>query len=294
MPINTIDTHPFFLRVLEQLRNTDPLPDPFFERMEEVGAQIAVALAKRHYDTTREADIIRCVDITLGVCSLALRDLSNGDLSGVKRILLGQDALQLFQHGWTLVYKLSKEEVELEVTMRNEHADTTRELETLRTKRERALLEQFAVTNGSLTWHGCHEYYRRLHELHEAQKTANFLLWLERTYYRKRDDVELASRPETLCASLALGDTPHAPLSMREVERFFKTLGTNPTGCERTIRERLARLKCNTPKEWRNEWEHIERRFFAQTLPTLRDYLHKGDMEKAHRYVHEYAFFLTP
>lgn len=294
MPINKIDTHPFFLRVLEQFRNTDQLPDPFFESTEEAGARVAVALAKRHYDATREADIIRCVDIVLGVCSLALRDLSNGDLCGAKRILLEQDVVRLFQHGWTLVYKLAKEEVELGVTMRKEHADTARELEHMRTERERVLLEQFAVTNGSLTWHGCREYYRRRHELYEAQNAANFLLWLERTYYRMRDDVELASRPDTLCASLALGDTPHAPLSMLEVERFFKKLNNNPADCERTIQTRLARLKCNIPKEWRNEWEQIERRFFARTLPTLRDYLHEGDMERAHRHVHEYAFFLTP
>ncbi len=294
MPIHTIDAHPFFLRVLERFRGTDTLPDSLFLAWEEGGAKVAVAIAQRHYNSTREADIIRCVDILLGVCSLALYDMAKGNPDTATKILPGQDIPSLFRHGWTLIHALAKEEVEFEVTIRREHADTAHELDILCTRREKALLEQCAVTNGGRVWNGHREYRQRLHEIREAQRTAGFSLWLERAYYRTRDETELAPRPDTLFASLALNKQPHAPLAVREVEQFFSAIATDPKGCERGIRERSACILNNVPKEWRSEWQSLEQRFFARCLPTIRNYVLEGAEGKAFEYAMEYAFFVTP
>ncbi|MBP9749665.1 MAG: hypothetical protein KBD21_02960 [Candidatus Pacebacteria bacterium] len=289
MTIHKIDTHPFFLRVLECGRKSDRLPDSFFDTLEEEGARIAVAIAKHYYNVTREADVIHATNIMLGVFSLALRELSGGDTCTARRVCEEQTLSSLFRTGWGLLSTLAKGEVELEITTRSEHVDTKHAIDLLRKKRERDLLEVMAVTNGSLVWDGYRQYQRRQRELQEGQRMATFHLWIERNYYNTRDEAELAPRPATLCASLAVSRRPHAPLNRRQLLSFFKLLTSDPKGCEHTIRERLASVRAEVPKEWRSEWSMIERAFFRKVFPVLCENLRKGMLDEAFEFALQYA-----
>ncbi len=289
MTIHKIDTYPFFLRVLECGRKSDRLQDSFFDTLEEEGARIAVAIAKHYYNATKEADVIHATNIMLGIFSLALRELSGGDMCTAIRICAEQNLSSMFRTGWGLLSTLAKEEVMLEITTRLEHVETKHAIDLLQKKRERDLLDVIAITNGSLVWDGYRQYQQRQRELREGQRMAEFHLWLERSYYNTRDETELAPRPATLCASLALSTRPHAPLDRNELMSLFKLLTSNPEGCERTIRNRLKHVQTDVRTEWRGEWSMIEDAFFRKVFPVLRDNLRKGMLDEAFEFALQYA-----